>query len=137
MYEWVLFLHVLSAFVLVGALTALWVLVLATRPAAAVVGAEEARRYGRIGGPLVGVGMTGTLVFGIWLAIQHDRFQVWDAWVAAALVLWAVSGWAGGKARREFERDPVGRRRAGIRFQALYSVGVLAMLVLMIWKPGA
>ena len=137
MYEWVLFLHVLSAFVLVGALTALWVLVLATRPAAPVIGAEEAMRFGRFGGPLVGVGLAGTLVFGIWLAIQHDRFQVWDAWVVASLVLWAVSAWVGGKAGKEFERDPVGRRRSGIRFQALSSLGVLAILVLMIWKPGA
>jgi hypothetical protein len=136
-YEWVLFFHVLSAFVLVGALTALWVLVLATRPAAPVIGAEEARRFGRLGGPLVGVGMGGTLFFGIWLAIQHDRFQVWDAWVVASLVLWAVSVWVGAKAGKEFERDPVGRRRSGMRFQALYSVGVLAILVLMIWKPGA
>ncbi|MEX1358161.1 MAG: DUF2269 family protein, partial [Gaiellaceae bacterium] len=95
MYEWVLFLHVLSAFVLVGALTALWVLVLATRPSAPAIGAEEAMRFGRLGGPLVGVGMTGTLVFGVWLAIQHDRYQVWDGWILAALVLWALAGWAG------------------------------------------
>jgi hypothetical protein len=31
----------------------------------------------------------------------------------------------------------VGRRRAGIRFHALSTIGVLAILVLMIWKPGA
>jgi hypothetical protein len=136
-YEWVLFLHVLSGFVLVGALTALWALVAATRPAAPRVGADEARRYGRIAGPLVGVGMGGTLLFGIWAAIQHDRYQVWDGWIIAALVLWAVGGWLGARAGQEFERDPVGRRRAGIRFQAVYSLVVLVILVLMIWKPGA
>jgi hypothetical protein len=136
-YEWVLFLHVLSAFVLVGALTALWVLVLATRPAAPVIAAEEAMRFGNLGGPLVAIGMAGTLVFGIWLAIQHDRFQVWDAWVIAALVLWALAGWTGDRAGKEFRRDPVGGRRAGIVFQALTTVGVVAILVLMIWKPGA
>lgn len=137
MYDWVLFLHVLSAFVLVGALTALWVLVLATRPAAPVIGAQEARSFGRLGGPLVGVGLVGTIVFGIWLAIQNDRFHPWDGWVVASLVLWALAGWAGDRAGKEFGRDPVGRRGAGIRFQALYSLGVLAILVLMIWKPGA
>ena len=137
MYEWVLFLHVLSAFVAVAALTALWALVAATRPAAPLVGPDEARRYGRIGGPLVGIGMLGVLVFGVWLAIDHDRYQVWDGWILAALVLWTIGGWAGGQAGRAFDRDPVARRRAGITFQGLNSVAVLVILVLMIWKPGA
>ncbi len=137
MYDWVLFLHLLSGFVLAGSLTALWVLVLATRPAAPVVGPEEAMRYGRIAGPLVGVGLVGTIGFGIWLAIQSDSYHPWDGWVVAALVLWVVAGWAGGEAGKELNRDPIGRRRAGIRYQALSSIGVLAMLVLMIWKPGA
>ena len=137
MYEWVLFLHVLSGFVLVGALTALWALVVGTRPAAPLVGADAARRYGRVAGPHVGVGLGGTLLFGIWAAIQHDRYQPWDGWLLAALVLWAAAAWAGGKAGQEFERDPVGRRRSGIRFQALSTLGVLVILVLMVWKPGA
>ena len=137
MYEWVLFLHVLSGFVLVAALTALWALVVATRPAAPLLAAEEATRYGRVAGPLVGVGLGGTLLFGIWATIQHDRYQVWDGWILAALVLWALAGWTGALAGREFERDPVGRRSSGIRLQALSTLGVLAILVLMIWKPGA
>ncbi|MBD0339306.1 MAG: hypothetical protein ICV67_08485 [Thermoleophilia bacterium] len=137
MYEWVLFLHVLSAFVAVAALTALWALVAATQPAAPLVGPDEARRYGRIGGPLVGIGMLGVLVFGVWLAIDHDRYELWDGWILAALVLWAVGGWAGDRAGKAFERDPVARRGSGITFQALNSVAVLVILVLMIWKPGA
>ena len=135
MYDWILFLHVLSAFVLVGALTALWGLVLATRPAAPLIGALEAQRYGNIAGPLVGVGIGGTLLFGVWLAIQSDDFHPWDGWIVAALVLWALSTWVGGKAGQEFQRDPVGGRRSGIVYQALSSVGTLAVLVLMIWKP--
>jgi hypothetical protein len=136
-YDWVLFLHVLSAFVLVGSLTALWALVLATRPAAPLIGALEAQQYGRIAGPLVGVGTGGTLLFGIWLAIQSDRYHPWDGWIVAALVLWAVSTWVGAKAGQEFQSDPVGRRGSGIRYQALSSIGTLIVLVLMIWKPGA
>ena len=137
MYEWVFFLHVLSAFVAVGALTALWVLVLATRPAAPLLAPEDAMRSGRIGGPLVGIGLGGTLLFGIWLAIQHDRYQPWDGWLLAALVLWALSVWAGTQAGRAFERDPVGRRGAGIAYQAASSLVIVVILVLMIWKPGA
>jgi uncharacterized membrane protein len=137
LYDWLLFLHVLSAVILVGALTALWALVLATRPASPVLAAEGAMRFGKIGGPLVGAGLVGTIVFGIWLAIDVDGYELWDGWILASLVLWAVAAWSGGKAGKEFQEDPVGGRGAGVRFQAVNSVLVLAILVLMIWKPGA
>jgi hypothetical protein len=137
LYDWLLFLHVLSAFLVVGSLVALWGLVVGTRPSAQLIGADEARLYGRIVGPIVGVGMMGAIIFGIWLAIDSDDFHPWDGWIVAALVLWMVAGWAGGQAGRTFERDPVAGRSAGIRFQAINSVAVLAILVLMIWKPGA
>ena len=39
--------------------------------------------------------MAGTLVFGIWLAISLDAYQLWDGWVIAALVLWAIGGFVG------------------------------------------
>ena len=137
LYDWLLFFHVLSAFILVGALTSLWGLVLSTRPSAPIIAAEEARKYGRIAGPLVGVGMMGTIIFGIVVAIDSDNFHPWDGWIIAALVLWAVAGWSGGEAGRRFDRDPVAERQAGIRFQALNSLAILVILILMIWKPGA
>lgn len=137
LYEWLLFLHVLSAFVLVAALVALWVLVFATRPAAPALGGEGAMKLGKIGGPLVGVGMMGTIILGIWLAIEVDGYELWDAWILASLVLWLIAGWAGGQAGKEFNKDPVGRRRSGIRYQAINTAAVFVILVLMIWKPGA
>jgi hypothetical protein len=137
LYDWLLFLHLVSAFVLVGSLTALWTLVLATRPAAPLLAEQEARGFGRIAGPLVGVGLVGTLIFGIALAIQDDRYHVWDGWIVAAIVLWMFGGWAGGEAGKRFDRDPVAGRPAGIRFQGLASLAAVAILVLMIWKPGA
>jgi Predicted integral membrane protein (DUF2269) len=137
LYDWLLFLHVLSAFLAVGALTALWALVLGTRTGTQALAPEFAMRFGRSGGILVGVGMIGAIVFGIWLAIDVDGYELWDPWILASLVLWAFSGWAGGEAGKAFTADPVGRRAAGIRFQALNTVGVLVILVLMIWKPGA
>ncbi len=45
--------------------------------------------------------------------------------------------WTGGQAGRAFESDPVAGRPAGIRFQAITSVVIFVILVLMIWKPGA
>ena len=137
LYDWLLFLHVLSAFLVVGMLTALWALIAATRPAAPILSAESAMRFGRPAGGLIGAGMGGVLVFGIWLAIDVDGYELWDGWILASLVLWIVAAWAGGQAGQTFERDPVGERREGVRFQAVYSIVILIILVLMIWKPGA
>jgi len=137
LYDWLLFLHVLSAFLVVGALTALWALVMSTRTAAPILSAESAMRFGRPAGSLVGAGMGGVLVFGIWLAIDVDGYELWDAWILASLVLWVVAAAAGGRSGQAFERDPIGERRAGIRFQTVNSVAILVILLLMIWKPGA
>ena len=137
LYDWLLFLHVLGAFVAVGALTALWALVLGTRTAAPDVDRDSAMRFGRLGGILVGAGMMVALVFGIWLAIDVDEYELWDGWILASLVLWAIGVWAGGRAGKEYAREPVPDPRAGMRFHAVNSIAVLVILVLMIWKPGA
>lgn len=137
LYDWLLFLHVLSAFVVVGSLTVLWALVFAGRGPEPALGVEARARLGRIAGPLVGVGLMGTLVFGIWLALNVDGYEIWDGWIIAALVLWAIGGFAGGRAGQLFERDPVGERQAAIRLQTVNSVAVVVILILMIWKPGA
>jgi hypothetical protein len=137
LYDWLLFLHVLGAFLAVGALTALWALILSSRGAAPIVSPDSAMRFGRSAGILVGVGMVGALVFGIWLAIDVDGYQLWDGWILASLAIWAISGWAGGQSGRAFASDAVGGRQAGIRYQAINSVGLFVILLLMIWKPGA
>jgi uncharacterized membrane protein len=156
-YEWLLFLHVLAAFAMVASLVALTALNVALwnvdRPATALT-------LFRIAGPagiLVGIGAVGTLVFGVWLAIYVDGYELWDGWIAAALVLWAVAGGTGDRVgrhyttvRKQAERlladgneGPSGEVVAGIRarrplvLHAVTVVSVLALLLLMIFKPGA
>ena len=136
-YDWLLALHVLSAIIVIASLTALWVLILATRPPTPAITPESAVTFGRVAGPLVGVGMIGAIVLGIWLAIDAEAYQVWDGWVIASLILWAVAGWAGGQAGRAYAEDPVAGRAKGMRLHALASLSVFVILVLMIWKPGA
>ena len=135
-YDWLLFLHVLGAFLAVGAMTALWGLIWGTRERAQLLDQATAMTYGRFFGIVVGVGMMTAIVFGIWLAIHEDAYQVWDGWILASLVLWAIAGWAGGQAGKAFEADPIAGRAKGIRFQAINSAGLLLILILMIWKPG-
>jgi len=137
LHDWLLFLHVLSAFIAVGALTALWALILGSRGTEPSVSPDSAMRFGQTAGILVGVGMMGAIVFGIWLAIDVDAYQLWDGWILASLVIWAISGWAGGQSGKAFAGEAVGGRQAGIRYQAINSVGLFIILVLMIWKPGA
>ena len=135
--DWLVALHVLSAIIVIASLTMLWTLIIATRPSAPLIAADSAKAFGRVGGPLVGVGMMGAVIFGIWLAIDDDAYHIWDGWILASLILWAIAGAVGGRAGQSFEKDPVGGRPAGIRYQAIASLSVLVILVLMIWKPGA
>lgn len=135
LYDWLLFLHVLGAFLAVGAMTALWGLILGTR-GQGLLDPPSATTYGRFFGIVIGVGMMTALIFGIWLAIDEDAYQVWDGWILASLVLWLIGGGAGGQAGKAFEADPPDRAK-GIRFQAISSAALLLILILMIWKPGA
>jgi len=137
LYDWLLFLHVLSAFLVVGALVALWALVLGTKPASPTLSSAASGRIGNIAGPLVGIGLMGTLIFGIWLALDVERYDILDGWIIGALVLWLLGGWAGDRAGKLFREDPAGGRAAAIRFQALNTAAIVVILILMIWKPGA
>jgi hypothetical protein len=136
LYDWLLFLHVLFAFAGIAALTVLWGLVLGTRGLEPAIDGATATRIGRSAGIAVGVFLGLVLLFGIWLAIEVDGYELWDGWILASIVLWVIGAATGGKSGREAERGPEGRS-GWIRFQAINSVALLVILVLMIWKPGA
>jgi uncharacterized membrane protein len=158
LYDWLLFLHVLAAFSLVAALVVFWTIGLVARN---VDTPSESLRYFRVAKPaniLVGVGTMGTLIFGIWLAIERDEYQVWDGWVLAAIVLWAIAtelGRRGGNTYGEaaklaarlssegrgeeanVELRTLLQDRTAMLLQAGSSLGVLLILIDMIYKPGA
>ena len=135
--DWLLFLHVLSAFFLVAAVTAFWAIVVATRPAAALVSPPAAAAFARPATIAVSAGTVGTIVFGVWLAIADDDYAVWDAWVLVSIALWIVGTGAGERAGRMIFGDDANARSRGVVLHAVSSVAILAILVLMIWKPGA
>jgi uncharacterized membrane protein len=156
-YDWLLALHVLAAFSLVAALV-LYSVVIAVSWALDVPGdVVRMFRITRIGDAALVVGSIGTLVLGIWLAIDSDDYQVWDGWVIAALVLWVVSMATGGRtgavynAARDRARALVAEGRdapnselaamlrstKGLAFHAATVVLVVALLIVMIYKPGA
>jgi hypothetical protein len=156
--DWLLFLHIASAFALVAALTTFWTIAIAARN---VERPSDSLRYFRIAKPaniLVIVGTLGTLIFGIWLAIDFDAYQVWDGWVLLAIVLWAISagtGQRGGQTYAEAaklagrldaenrgaepssELKTLLQDRRAMWLNIVSSAAVLLILIDMIYKPGA
>src|SRR3990170_3302986 len=82
MYDFLIFVHVLSAFVLVATVVMY---------SAYAVGAPASAGDLRIAETLWNIGGLGTLVFGIWLAIDVDGYEVWDGWILGAIALWAAA----------------------------------------------
>jgi hypothetical protein len=131
--DWIRALHILSAFALVGALTVLWFGYLLLRAEGGASGALG--RLFKVGTIAIAIGMTGTLVFGVWLSISIDGYEPWDGWVIAAFVLWLIAGGTGDRAGR-LSQEPGGVQQALV-LQAVSSLAVLLILIDMIWKPGA
>jgi uncharacterized membrane protein len=135
-YEWLLFLHVTGAFAILATVVVYGALI-----AGAGAPAQLRGRFLRLGSVLFFVGAVLTLVFGIWLAIDDDQYQIWDAWIIAALVLWAVAGGVEQRFRRSLDARTTAEgatrpRDASILYGLLAAVVVL-FLLLMITKPGA
>jgi uncharacterized membrane protein len=104
---------------------------------------------------VIGVGIATTLVFGIWL--WHEQgYGIGTAWIWASLVLWVVAGALGGRGGKYQERTrklaeqlaaagdattdelrALVRDPRGNALSWLAGVATLAILVLMIWKPGS
>ena len=138
-YDWLLFLHVLAAFAMVAATVLFWSVILATRsgphPAA-----ELLEKPANI---LVGIGSLLTLVFGIWLAIDLDAYDFWDAWILIALVLWVISVVAGQRSGPAFARAATGgpdapaARRQGILLAGIATTSLFLVILDMFFKPWA
>ena len=154
---WVLALHVLSAFAYIAGIVLFWVLIVAVRK---IDTPEETIRMEpvvKVGNVAVGVGAVGTIVLGIWLAFAIDGYAIWDGWIIAALVLWALAGAfgqrtgvaymqgmtkakeleAGGQTGSSPELLALNRTSNGVLLHFLTSVVALLILLDMIFKPGA
>jgi uncharacterized membrane protein len=154
-YDWLLFLHMTGAFLFLGAAVVAVVLNVAAlrrnRPS------EIALLLRLIAQTTVGfiVGLLLLLVFGLWL-VHEAGYRFGDGWIVAALVLFVLSNVLGavGGARAKPARDLAerlaaegdqpsaeltARLRDPIALALDYGAALLgfAVLVLMIWKPGA
>ena len=155
--DWALALHVLSAFAYVAGLVLFWVLVVAVRRVDTAAATLRMEPVVKVGNVAVGIGAAGTIVIGIYLAFAVDGYAIWDFWIIAAIVLWAVAGALGQRAigaytqgmNKAKELDAAGqggpdegllalnRTQTGLMLQSLASLAVLLILLDMIFKPGA
>ncbi len=156
-YDWLLFLHVASAFALVAALVLYTVLIAVVWNKDVPADVARLFRISKVGDVLIAAGSIGVLVFGIWLAIDVDGYEVWDGWVIAALVLWLVMGALGSRTGKIYDatRDrartlaqegsdapstelrAMVQDRRGLWLHVAGIVTVLLLLIDMVWKPGA
>ena len=134
MYDFLLFVHVLAAFCLMA------VVVMYT---AWAMHAPAPPRLVLLAEILWGIGGAGTLIFGVWLVFNVEGYGILDGWIIAALVLWALSAEAHRRAYTAI------RPTAGVdgtvvapddiamaRWSAVRAIIVLALLFVMIFKPG-
>ena len=154
--DWLLALPLLAASALVAALVLFTAVMVANWGDGRPQRASAFFRVAAIGGPLIGAGAGLVLLFGVWLAIDLDAYQVWDGWIIAAIVLWAIGGYTGSKVGAHYTslqelvdklaaegNEPNAELAAKLSdrsIRTLHAINVIAftaILVLMIFKPGA
>jgi uncharacterized membrane protein len=155
-YQWLVFLHVTGAFLVLGA--AVFAAILNGFALRRERPSEIALLYAlvRVAVVSVSIGMVVTLAFGLWLVADASFVELGDAWVIVTLILWVVAnalgGIGGGRERRTRElaqrlaaegdapsRELHARMRDPVTLALSWGSGatVIAILALMIWKPGS
>jgi uncharacterized membrane protein len=155
--QWMLALHVLSAFSLVAGMILFWVLIVVGRRIDTPGDTLRLGPVAKVGNATVGIGLGGTIILGIYLAFAVDGYAIWDGWILAALVLWFVGTALGRRTGAAYMEAPrkaqeleaagqsgpntellaLNRTSRGVLFHALTSAVVLLIIIDMIWKPGA
>jgi uncharacterized membrane protein len=155
--QWLLAIHVLSAFAYVAGVVLFWILIVAVRQIDTPEATIRIEPVVQVGNAAVGIGAGGTILLGIWLAFALDGYAIWDGWIIAALVLWVIAAAFGQRTGVAYMRgmtkakelDAAGQRGAnaellalnrtsnGVLMHFLTSVVVLLILLDMIYKPGA
>jgi hypothetical protein len=123
--DWLLFFHLFAAFLL--AITIVMYSAVALRATSSPRMLFVADRCWDVGG-------LGTLIFGIWLALNLEQYDFFDGWILLALLLWFVATGLGQTVQRRIGGDDI---RSVIALHWIRTIVVVGLLVTMIWKPGA
>ena len=154
-YEWLLFLHVTGAFLVLGGAVMGGVFNLFAlgreRPSEIVL----LFRLARVAVTSISIGMLLTIALGLWL-VSEAGYDWGESWIVASLALWVLANALGGiggrreRKTRELAENlaaqgdvPSSELRARLRDPVTLAlswgsgIAVLGILALMIWKPGA
>ena len=125
MYHTLLFFHLIAAFLLA---------VTIVMYSAVALGATSSPRMLFVADRCWDVGGLGTLIFGIWLALNLDQYDFFDFWILFALLLWFVATGLGQSVQRRMGGEDMSAVNA---MHWIRTIVVIALLVTMVWKPGA
>jgi uncharacterized membrane protein len=153
-YHWLLFFHLIGAFLFVAGAAVAGTLQIGALTRERPSEILTLLRLTRVGVLLVVAGAVLTLAFGMALA-SHLGYGMTPAWIQAALGLWVasvVTGAIGGRTARharyraeeavaagdqpDDELRALVAHRPSLILSYVSSLLVLAIIVLMVWKPG-
>jgi len=152
-YDWLLFLHVTFAFLFVAGAVIAGVLQFSAMQRSRPSEIALLFRLTQVAEILIGVGSVGALALGIWLT-HYLGYGFGTAWIVAAICLWVFGAALGGLGGRPYKRarllaedlaagadQPSDELRALVRDRTALvlsygsTASVVAILVLMVWKP--
>jgi hypothetical protein len=127
-YETLIFLHILSAFALVSGIVIM---------SALAFGAPIGAGTFTLGNRLTEIGAMLALIFGVWIVLREDFYDITDGWILGAIGLWVLATGLGTMAGKSMpEGELVVRGRTAVYHWAA-AAALVGILVLMMWKPGA
>jgi len=149
--SWMLAFHLLAAFSIASALVLFSVMVYSGRRMTTLEETRMLFRIGPIGGILIGAGIGLVFLFGVILAFSDDRFDIWDGWIIAGIILWAAFAAVGQRTGKYYTDVQKLVEKEGTEAEALAllraptgallhlaTVGLFVLILLdMIFKPGA
>jgi hypothetical protein len=104
-------------------------------------------RLGKLGDQLGRIGGLGTIVFGVWLAVDLDGYALTDGWIIASLILWLIGTGTSAMTARAYHDALAGgagvslgqtvRSGRAIALNVAQVAATIGVLARMIWKPGA
>ena len=131
MTDTLLFLHLLAAAGLFASIATF---------SAVAFGAVVDSRSVAIANVTWGISLIAVLLLGIALAIDIDGYELWDAWVLLAIVLWLAAGGAGDAAQRSLRDGAAAVFAMDSRARTAHWIRVALVVLLladMVWKPWA
>jgi hypothetical protein len=155
--DWIFSFHLVFAALLVGGLVMSWIVVVVLHSVDAAGETLSLDRVANVGVAAIALGLLGTIVIGLWVAILRPEFHPWDGWVIAAIVLWAIATVALLRSFGEYRKSThkaqelvaanatgpsaelgaLNRSATGLVLRAVASAAVVLIVVDMIYKPGA